>query len=213
MARRTKSKLDLDVHRIHQLVSANRADEAVVHYVAIQRGPRSFVMDAVGLPLCLRFERWGEARIAAERLIGEGRGDAGVHAAHARALLGLGEPDDALVALVRARDLDPADPSIYELEAIVQRARGDLAAALHAAEGAIALDPQRALAHGLSAELLELLGRGDEALERLRAAVRTLGGRPADHARLLGQLARLLEARGEHEEAATARALAARLGA
>jgi tetratricopeptide (TPR) repeat protein len=198
---------------LRALMRAGRIEEAVDGYVARLEGPRPLVLDAACAPLCLVVERWEAARVGAERLLADGkREDRGrYHAIHARALLGLGRVDEAHAALVRARDLDPADPGVYVLEAVILRARGDLSGALHAAEGAVALDPQRADAHGLIAELLELLGRPEEALERLRDAVRKLGRDPAGHTRLLEKLAARLEARGEADEAAAARALLTQL--
>jgi tetratricopeptide (TPR) repeat protein len=214
MARtRKRSSTNDPLEPLRKLFLAGRTEEAADEYAKRLGEPRPLALDAAGVPICLAAERWEAARIGAERLIAEGaRGDrAKHHAAHARALLGLGRVEEAHAALVRARDLDPSDPSMYELEAIVLRAKGDLPGALYAAEGAIALDAHRPAAYGLIAELLELLGRGDEAVERLREAVRKLARDPQGHARILGQLATLLEGRGEHEEASAARGLAAQL--
>lgn len=164
---------------------------------------------SLAVAIAIARERWDEALARAE----QATEDAFVAFARARALLALGRLDEAYAALRRSRDLDPSDPALYELEATILRARGDAASALHAAEGASALDPHRGSAYTLRAELLELLGRGDEALALLRDAVRRLGRDPVHHAAVLSHLAALLEARGETDEAEAARALAARITA
>src|SRR5690606_31158277 len=173
----------------------------------LARDPDHAGARSLAVAIATAAERWDDVLARAARA----PEDAFVCFARARALLALGRLDEAHAALRRSRDLDPSDPALYELEAAILRARGDLAGALHAAEGALALDAHRASAYAPRAELLELLGRPEEAIESLRAAVRRLGRDPARHAAVLSRLAALLEARGEVEEAAVARSLLARI--
>jgi tetratricopeptide (TPR) repeat protein len=135
--------------------------------------------------------------------------DAWLEFAKARALFGLGRLEEAEAPLRRSRDLDPADPGVYELEAMLRRAQGDAAAALDALSGALALEPRRASALAMKADLLFEQGRGDEALEAFRSAVRSRDeSTAAERAELLARLAAILDARGEAEEASAARRLA-----
>lgn len=173
----------------------------------LERSPSDrALLGVAGLVATVR-EDWELALGRVDALLTLDPDDTWAHLARARALLGLGRPDDARAALHRSRDLDPSDPGVYELEAAILRAQGGLDAALDACDGAIALDPHRGSAYAMRAELLEAMGRGEEALEMLRSAVRKLGRGAESHAAILEKLATLLEARGEHDEAQAARAL------
>ncbi len=175
----------------------------------LARAPSHAGARSLAVAIAVAAERWEDVLERADKA----EADAFVDFARARALLALGRLDEAHAALRRSRYRDPSDPRLSELEAAILRAAGDLPGALHAAEGALALDPHRAPAHTLRAELLELLGRGDEALESLRAAVRKLGRDATHHAAILEHLASMLERRGEAGEAAVARSLAASVAA
>lgn len=198
---------DLDIARRH--LAAGRLDEAASvssELLARRDDPEARALAAA---IAIARERWEDALGHADAALAGSDRDAWLFFARARALLGLGQTGEARRALHRSRDLDPADPSVYELEAAILRAAGDLEGALHACDGAIALDPHRVSAYSLRADLLDALGRGDEAIEVLRNAVRKLGRTPEHHVAVLTKLAALLTARGEHDEAEVARTLAA----
>lgn len=205
MKRRTRDPLELARDALER-GELDRAEEE--HARILARSPDHPGARSLGVAIAIARERWEEALSRAE----VAPHDAFVWFARARALLALGRLDEAHAALRSSRDLDPSDPGLYELEATILRASGDLNAALYAAEGALALDAHRGSAYTLRAELLDLLGRGDEAVESLRVAVRALGRDPAHHAAVLSHLAKLLDARGEAEEAEVARSLAAQMG-
>jgi tetratricopeptide (TPR) repeat protein len=178
---------------------------------ALDRSPTDKEALGVAGALATAREDWELALGHLDAVLAQDAKDPWAHLARARALLGLGRLEEARAALHRSRDLDPADPGLYEIEATILRGQGELEAALHACEGAIALDPHRVSAYSMRAELLDAMGRGDEALEVLRGAVRKLGRGAESHVAILEKLAALLDARGDHDEAAAARSLVAQL--
>jgi tetratricopeptide (TPR) repeat protein len=124
------------------------------------------------------------------------------HAAMAR-----GRDADARRLLLEARRLSPCYAYVQmNLSALDARA-GDDAGSLRWAEEAVACNPRLALTHHHRAAALERLGRRDEAL----AAYRRVTEIDAVHAEAWRAQARLLDARSQWAEAATAweRAIAA----
>src|SRR5690606_17281144 len=98
----------------------------------LERSPRDAALLGVAGVLATAREEWEPALAHLDALLALDGTNPWAHFARARALLGLDRLDDALAALHRSRDLDPSDPGLYELEATILRARGELDAALYA---------------------------------------------------------------------------------
>lgn len=115
---------------------------------------------------------------------------------------------EALVTLAtaaeRCLDLAPHAAEGHYLLGRYHQARGELVRAAASLEAAVARNPSFAIAHALLAQVLEMTGRSDEALARMRHAVR-LGPRS-----FVAGLATLHFVRGDYDDALTAaeRALA-----
>jgi len=208
-----RRSLDLVKTAKQALAAGNLARAEALCTRALERSPHDREALGVAGALATAREEWELALGHLDAMLAQDDKDAWAHLARARALLGIGRLDEARAALHRSRDLDPADPGLYEIEATILRGKGELDAALHACEGAVALDPHRVSAYAMRADLLDAMGRGDEALEVLRTAVRKLGRSAESHVALLEKLAALLDARGEPEEAAAARSLVSQLRA
>lgn len=131
--------------------------------------------------------------------------------AWAKAQLGKGSLAEAQAALSEARRLDPTDPTVYEVEAAVLTAMAQLEAALDAADGAVAISPQRAESHACRARVLVALERSDDAVEAYVSAVRASDGDARVRRQTLEALAALHDTRGEADEAETTRSLLAQL--
>jgi|SoiMethySBSTD1v2_1073268.scaffolds.fasta_scaffold34503_1 predicted Zn-dependent protease with MMP-like domain len=86
------------------------------------------------------------------------------------ALIDLGQPEDAALALARAVELDPDDAEFRSHHAQALFATCDFAGALDEAERAIALDPESADAHVVAGMVEERAGRLDLAEARFARA-------------------------------------------
>lgn len=109
----------------------------------------------------------------------------------ARALLAAGRPDDARVAVLRARGCAPDDADHAYLHARIEAARGEAEAAEAAAREAVALAPARAdLWAGLASLLFEA-GRHAGALDAIGGAL-ALDGDNGDYRALAAHLHEVL---------------------
>ena len=96
---------------------------------------------------------------------------------HGTALLNLGKPEEALKSYERAKHFDPQDPYIYCSMCSANIARNNPAAAIKAAEGALAVDSTYAPAMANKAKALRMLGRTQEADSLLQEAKRLFSKR------------------------------------
>lgn len=125
--------------------------------------------------------RWGRLEAASEALERAAEiapGDAAVHEALGRIYASLArfrESDEAearsLRAFERAQELHPLDPGVRAARAAALASFGRPGDALAAIDDAIGLDPHNAYYHARRGELLEELGRRDQALSAYRRAL------------------------------------------
>jgi len=126
-----------------------------------------------------------------------------------RLLEARGRPDEARDRFARARDLKPSQPGPRVALGRLARARGDDQAARDALTAALERTPSGAAREQLVRELAEVeLDLGD--VEAARERYASLARGPGASVYLRTELARALEARGRHEEAAAEYARVAR---
>ena len=119
-------------------------------------------------------ERFDEAAAAIRRAIALEPGFAPNHGVLGDILVHLGQLDSALVALHRCVDLGPrSDPAVWSTIGAAERLLGRLDEALETFEHALELSGPTPDGHRNVADVLSRLGRLDEAIAQLDAAVAT----------------------------------------
>jgi hypothetical protein len=156
--------------------------------------------------------RWQEALAAYDQALA--RGVEQPEEAHLnRAVIlaeSLGRPDDASRELDAALDLNPRFVPAWVRMGDLHEQRGHRAAARHAYEQALGLDPVQPRALARLAELKPIAGVDDPLIVRLRQALARSGASAADRADLGFGLGKALEAAGAWDEAFAAYAAANR---
>jgi hypothetical protein len=154
--------------------------------------------------------RWQEALAAYDQALARGVGQP--EEAHLnRAVIlaeALARPDDAARELDAALDLNPRFVPAWVNLGNLHEQRGHRAAARHAYEQALGLDPVQPLALARLAGLRPIAGPDDPLIVRLRQAIARAGASPADLADLGFGLGKALDAAGAYDEAFAAYAAA-----
>jgi arylsulfatase A-like enzyme/Flp pilus assembly protein TadD len=188
----------LEVYRaLNELTAVSSPTAQDVERLAriLEEEPRSTKALSMQGNFLLDLRRPREAKEVFERLLAihsesyDGRYGLG------RALAGLGETDEALENLERARALDPRSSGVYLQLASLEKSRGNLAASERWLQQGIEIAPGRLLYQGL-ADLLLAAGRAAE----LSKLANEWNGPGADAARSYVRAA-LLDARGDGDGA------------
>lgn len=127
-------------------------------------------------------QKHAAALAAAESAVGLAPDNPYLHYVHAATLHHLDREDAAHSAINAALRLNPEDPDYFALLAGVELARRHAAAALTAAEQALAIDPEHVHAANLRAMALVRLGRKAEATETVDFALQHAPNSALSHA-------------------------------
>ncbi|MGQ9683398.1 MAG: tetratricopeptide repeat protein [Anaerolineae bacterium] len=147
------------------LARLGRNPEAVAAYRRSLDLDASQVLTWISLGLVYEADKkWGEAEAAYAQAVACAPDQAYVRGAHARTLWQLGRLADAVAEYERAAALEPAEVSYPEQIALGYAALNQADRAAAAAEAALRLNPQSALAHLVLAGIAE--DRGDAATAR-----------------------------------------------
>jgi tetratricopeptide (TPR) repeat protein len=127
-------------------------------------------------------QKHAAAQAAAESAVGLAPDNPYLHYVHALTLHHLDREDAAHSAINAALRLNPEDPDCFALLADIELARRNAAAALTAAEQALAIDPEHVQAANLRAMALVRLGRKAEATETVDFALQKAPNSALSHA-------------------------------
>lgn len=156
----------------HVLLDLGHTDRSMDQFERILRSDSLHVGALLGLSeVMARVRDHATALALAQRAVAAKR-DAETLERLAGAWLGLGQLENAQLALAEAIALEPARPTLHELMGAVQGARGDVAAAQISLERAVELDPaSHEASFALGVLQCERLGRCAEGLALLQRAV------------------------------------------